>query len=496
MRYKRLILTLASSLLLITCRLEAQVTQEIIYHCKDAGEVYLVWGINNWGLPSEKAVPGNSQVKEALVYSKMIKHGDSFHLNLNLPANTILDYVFLISKDKMSAPVEIWDTNSGEGKKDYHTVIGKDSKAEIFSSVKIESSGRALVKPRDGLLASGMKLCLFSAALLLLCSIFLRKITAREDRLDPYLSIVLQFFVLSFFLLFIRAAVMGHNWSSGSEFIDILPGLSAGFFSDLLLVAICMGLMLCVALLLRRSAVLNHLPAFNLFICAVVLICCAVNIKTVQLLGRPLNYQWLYYSDFLGSSDAKNAIVSNISEELVYNLSAVLISFLILCFIPKNLLPALGSRGKRIMLGGLLLCTGAALAYTYTAAGNAAMPASRTENPLISFITSLEPFAGQPSLFSMGTKEKFAPPSCSCTQSCPIDNRDIRNVIVYVLESTPAEYLQPYSERYKATPVLKSLMSQSWVFNNIYAHAPATNKSLVPLLCSLYPWLSFNSISQ
>src|SRR5690606_26839805 len=43
----------------------------------------------------------------------------------------------------------------------------------------------------------------------------------------------------------------------------------------------------------------------------------AANIKITELLGMPFNYRWLYYSDFLMSSDASRAISGHIDSSLL-----------------------------------------------------------------------------------------------------------------------------------------------------------------------------------
>jgi phosphoglycerol transferase MdoB-like AlkP superfamily enzyme len=75
-------------------------------------------------------------------------------------------------------------------------------------------------------------------------------------------------------------------------------------------------------------------------------------------------------------------------------------------------------------------------------------------------------------------------------------NPEIKNVIMVVMESTSAEYVQPYASQYKITPYLEKHLSQSIVFDNIYAHAPSTNNSMVSILGSMYPWLSYDCVTK
>src|SRR5205085_734414 len=88
-----------------------------------------------------------------------------------------------------------------------------------------------------------------------------------------------------------------------------------------------------------------------------------------------------------------------------------------------------------------------------------------------------------PSRHNTGADERFVYPK-------------IKNVILFVLESTPAEYVFPKDDSHALTPELEKRASCSILFGNMYAHAPATNKSMVTLLGSVYPWLSYGSITE
>jgi phosphoglycerol transferase MdoB-like AlkP superfamily enzyme len=81
------------------------------------------------------------------------------------------------------------------------------------------------------------------------------------------------------------------------------------------------------------------------------------------------------------------------------------------------------------------------------------------------------------------------------TSSAPHDPA-IKNVIVFVIESLPAEYVDLYGANYGATPNLMRLKPQSAICDGIYAHAPATTKTMESLLCSIYPLISYRTITQ
>ena len=49
---------------------------------------------------------------------------------------------------------------------------------------------------------------------------------------------------------------------------------------------------------------------------------------------------------------------------------------------------------------------------------------------------------------------------------------------------------------YDVTPNLDRWAHDAAVFENIYAHVPASTASLLSILCSVYPWISFKTVAQ
>jgi lipoteichoic acid synthase len=72
----------------------------------------------------------------------------------------------------------------------------------------------------------------------------------------------------------------------------------------------------------------------------------------------------------------------------------------------------------------------------------------------------------------------------------------VKNVVVFVLESVPAEYLDSYGGKFAVTPEINKLIPSSIRFTNTYAHSPATNNSMVSILSSVYPWISYKSLTK
>jgi len=72
---------------------------------------------------------------------------------------------------------------------------------------------------------------------------------------------------------------------------------------------------------------------------------------------------------------------------------------------------------------------------------------------------------------------------------------EIRNVVILVLESVPARYVEPFGGRFPVTPELKRQRPSSALFTNVYAHCPETSHSLVSLLLSIYPPMTYKSLT-
>jgi ABC-type polysaccharide/polyol phosphate export permease len=106
------------------------VVQEIRYHLPEAGEVFLVWGVNDWATVPEGIHPTGTVIKDGLMYTPMLRKGDTFVARLQASAGVTIDYVFQITKTRSGMGIEVWDAN-GDPKQDYHTVAIPDGVVEV-----------------------------------------------------------------------------------------------------------------------------------------------------------------------------------------------------------------------------------------------------------------------------------------------------------------------------------------------------------------------------
>jgi arylsulfatase A-like enzyme len=126
-------------------------------------------------------------------------------------------------------------------------------------------------------------------------------------------------------------------------------------------------------------------------------------------------------------------------------------------------------------------------------------PYDKLANPVYVFAHSWLTSSEKPTLFTMKTTvgdEDFHPPTKVTPSTMPAARPAIRHVVLWVYESVPWEYVGAYGSKYGVTPNLDRWAKHGAIFENVYAHAPATNKTLFSLLCSTYPWISFKAETE
>lgn len=479
--------------LVIPTRKLSAVTQEIRYACSSAGEVYIVWGVNGWQPLPEKELPPGSFLKDKLIYTPMTEKGRGiFSVLLNVQSGAMIDYVFHITKGPLQKNADLWDTNS-TGQKDYHTLAVSNTISLVESKIR--------VRPSESLSILDFAYALLCFSLLLSGILYFSK-TLRQRfslHMKPSLLIICSAASLFILLFLIRPTVMGISWDLVSDPLASIPQMIWAAFYDMLYVTVITVFFLGLAYLSRKHIRASRIICvLFILVCFVSLVSSILNIKMVGMLGKPFNYQWLYYSDFLKSADSMAAISANISTSEVARIAAVclfafLTGMLLLRLAGNILLKPLHRRAA------IAACCAGLVFYSVLARNKLSAREwnyDRLANPVTAFLESVSPFASSPALFTMSVPDslKFTVPGASPgSQSA---RGKIRNVIFFVMESTPAEYIEPYSAKYAVTPSLKQYEGQSVIFENIYAHAPATNLSMVSLLGSRYPWLSYNSLTQ
>lgn len=99
------------------------VIQEILLNIPEASEVYLVWGINGWKNVSPNIRPDGTFIRDSLMYSPMVRNGDEFRVSLQVPDGALIDFGFLLTRDKSGNPIQVW---VADGEQDFHVTAEKN----------------------------------------------------------------------------------------------------------------------------------------------------------------------------------------------------------------------------------------------------------------------------------------------------------------------------------------------------------------------------------
>jgi lipoteichoic acid synthase len=468
------------------------IEQEIHYLSLDAAKVYIVWGINNWNIPETGLLREDSFIKDNLVYTPMKKTPFGFVAKLDVPAKTVIDFDFRITQGPAKKPIDIWDVNKLP-KKDYHIVAS--GKTILLKSTVIARPKEAL-----SILDYTSPILLLSILFLLAALIFIRYFRDKVIFPGPLNIIFSSSIILIIYLVILRSSVTGLSWDLYLNPSDsILKILWAGFY-DVLFVSIIASVFLFFLKFFNTPKMRQVLIGLFLSIAFLSLIGGILNIKVVEIIGKPFDYPWLYYSDFLKSADSRAAMASNMSLAYIFKSFLICLS----AFFSGITVSVLGGAFIRQLRMRYVLrssLAAAILAYLIIAPGAIKRhhwEYGKLANPIVAFAGSLNPFSGDPELFTMAVDDslKFNFRRKREITHNKKTNSKIKNVVLFVMESTPAEYVQPYSTNFKITPELEKISSESMIFDNIYAHAPSTNNSLISILGSIYPWLSYNSITK
>jgi len=112
------------------------VTQTIRYHQDEAGEVVLIWGINDWQQVPEELRPAGTVVKGKVMYTPLVRDQNSFVIDLQVPVGANLNYIFQITKTQTGETIDALDPD-GSLTEYYLTSVIPDNTIEVYSIQKL-----------------------------------------------------------------------------------------------------------------------------------------------------------------------------------------------------------------------------------------------------------------------------------------------------------------------------------------------------------------------
>ncbi len=277
------------------------------------------------------------------------------------------------------------------------------------------------------------------------------------------------------------------------------PTLAVVGYYDLLFVgSLCVLTMLLIAAAGARLA--TWLARVHLGLITFCVVFGLANIKIVWSLGQPLTYSWLAYSDFFSGLTARTAIKSEMTGGTVCYGLVVLILFVVIRFFLVHAL-ALLSVVIRNRWTPVIIILMAGLGY-FPVVGihllHTDWDPSKVQDATWTFLRSCfsrnEFIAAQNSKSVIG--EDAPPQKATFAATWRVKAHPPKNIIFFVMESLGTEYLDFCGGDYSVTPTLSRYQTNAVQFQNIFANCPQTDKSMVSLLCGIYPAPSYKSITK
>lgn len=254
------------------------ISQEIRYHSREATEVYLVWGINNWSTQKPELRPPGTYIKGNMMYTPMKYTDGVFVAKMNVEPNTKIDYAFWITKGAGKKGTNIWDVNTLP-QKDYHTVSLSDGVVLIESDLK--------ARPKDPLTILD-----YSWPLLLIVSVLLlgiaaiKKHTLKEWKVNsnPFHIVLASSITLFLISFLIRPSVAGISWDIYLYPLTNLPKLLWAGYYDLIYVILVTIPAILILFGLRKHKTAGYV--FSLFFVGICLFSLLAAILNIRVAGQ------------------------------------------------------------------------------------------------------------------------------------------------------------------------------------------------------------------
>ena len=455
---------------------KGMISQKFVYKTANAGEIYIVWATDYWRTPAKKFWPKNTYLQDKFAYTKLIEQGDSFYTSITLPYNSRLDYFFWIPKSNKGEKIIGWDTNF---KSDYTSNFTENK------IIEVNDSKLYIEYPKFTILSAGAQFLIISLVLSLIVFFLFRK----NRNLNAFL-IVTGFLCGAFIYIFLARAEIADLFHKS---LSIILG---SVFQDLFWLFV-IGILFFPLLYIFRQKIIvrNVLLVIFFLITTVTVLSSLLNIEVIKQLGTPFNYKWLYYSDFFRGNDARIAVSEILTDTFLKNIFLLLASYFLvsiaITITIKNIV-----RGRRAVLS-LIVMLSVFFLLSFYEYQTKPFKAATIQAPVIAFLSSVFEPSTEVQILNTKVSDETAQYIIKYHNnfytSALDSNHVIDNIILFVSESTPQQYISVYDSTFNCTPNLKKWSNISSVFTNMYAQIPSTPNSMLTLVSGIYPMVDFKS---
>ncbi|MGB3802110.1 MAG: hypothetical protein WA952_19975, partial [Lewinella sp.] len=295
------------------------IIQQIMYSGPDVGEVFLTWKPVNSDMDSLLRIhPGTKRVG-TLLGTPMTRVDSGFLASIHLPAGEDVYYCFWITRGDDGRYRDYWDLASGAT-----ITVGAVDRIRVEGSPEVADGTQP---------DSGQAWGAWLLAALLIAYTLARIFTGgdRDDRTGRYADLLVGTGLGGIAIhLLARADIF--DMPVANLFRRGSGKLLAAGMQDICLISGTVIIGYLALWLFPRRTGPWILGAFAILL--VLFTGMAVlNVDAVDYLGSPFTYQWLYYSDFLLSSDAWSALGAQASTERLVTILSLLLSVPVLGFL-------------------------------------------------------------------------------------------------------------------------------------------------------------------
>jgi arylsulfatase A-like enzyme len=454
------------------------IVQEIRYDAPEMGEVFLVWLPYETGLEEALRLNPGSRLDDSLLYTPMQHREGSFTAIIELPGPEEVYYCFYNLRTAAGAMLDYWDLSAETTAR----LSGDRVWSAAYSPPSPANTGSRTPEYYGAYVLAGL------LVVALLAYLWSRR-SQQESR--PVALILCQGIALAAVHLYARADILNVSPRLLLDFpVAWGSGLLGASLEDALFIT---ALTLCFAGLARLFAASGaRLCASAFAVVSVVLAAVALlNVDMVAFTGRPFTYSWLVYSEFLTGTAGREAVAATISPARAWDTACYALSVLPLGIILYVALPTIAARKWVVPVAFGLLLLYPAGAWTGRQLRTGRPTPGAEENAIVTFAkTTATYYFGEPGLFSLGVPAEqfpFRERQVDRPEPAYRSHDSVRNVVLVVLESVGAHYLDDYGGGYGIMPNLTALSERSLRFTQAYAYVPFTHFTLASLLLSAYP---------